>query len=93
MLEKKIRRYKLMDAHRELVRTGKLYEAYLVLEFLRKGKLKLYLGEADWNVEKLCEDLGCKFGYNSRGIHSNGLYLNCRDLWYNEKKKDREVFV
>lgn len=27
MLEKKIRRYKLMDAHRELVRTGKLYEA------------------------------------------------------------------
>lgn len=78
MLEKKIRRYKLMDAHRELVRTGKLYEAYLVLKLLRKGKLKLYLGDADWNVEKLCEDLGCKFGYNSRGytarviqIHSN----------------------
>ncbi len=57
----------MMDAHRELVRTGKLYEAYLILELLRKGKLKLYLGDADWNVEKLCEDLGCKFGYNSRG--------------------------
>ena len=67
MLEKKIRRYKLMDAHRELVRTGKLYEAHLVLELLRKGKLKLYLGDADWNVEKLCEDLGCRFGYNNRG--------------------------
>ena len=67
MLEKKIRRYKLMDAHRELVRTGKLYEAHLVMELLRKGKLKLYLGDADWNVEKLCEDLGCRFGYNSRG--------------------------
>ena len=67
MLEKKIRRYKLMDAHRELVRTGKLYEAHLVLELLRKGKLKLYLGDADWNVEKLCEDLGCRFDYNSRG--------------------------
>ena len=40
MLEKKIRRYKLMDAHREFVRTGKLYEAHLVLELLRKGKLK-----------------------------------------------------
>lgn len=39
MLEKKIRRYKLMDAHRELVRTGKLYEAYLVLKLLRKGNL------------------------------------------------------
>ena len=56
MLEKKIRRYKLMDAHRELVRTGKLYEAHLVLELLRNGKLKLYLGDADWNVEKLCEE-------------------------------------
>ena len=49
------------------VSVTKLYEAYLVLELLRKGKLKLYLGDADWNVEKLCEDLGCRFGYNSRG--------------------------
>lgn len=31
MLEKKIRRYKLMDAHRKLVKEGKLMEAREVL--------------------------------------------------------------
>ena len=67
MLEKKIRRYKLMDVHRDLVRFGKLYEAWLVLRLLREEKLKLYLGDADWNVEKLCEDLGCRFGYSRNG--------------------------
>ncbi|GFI23412.1 hypothetical protein IMSAGC011_02200 [Lachnospiraceae bacterium] len=35
MLEKKIRKYKLMDTHRELVRQGKLLEARLLLKFLR----------------------------------------------------------
>lgn len=59
MLEKKIRRYKLMDVHRDLVRSGKLYEAQLVLRLLRKGKVKLYLSDTDWSVEELCENLGC----------------------------------
>lgn len=67
MLEKKIRRYKLMDVHRDLVKSGKLYEAWLVLRLLREEKLKLYLGDADWNVEKLCEDLDCRFGYSRNG--------------------------
>lgn len=60
MLEKKIRRYKLMDAHRKLVREGKLLEAREVLRLLRKGSIKLYLGDVDWTVESLCEELGCK---------------------------------
>lgn len=67
MLEKKIRRYKLMDAHRELVREGKLLEAREVLRLLRKGSIKLYLGDVDWNVERLCEELGCRINYGRNG--------------------------
>lgn len=37
MLERKIRRYKLMDAHRKLVREGKLLEGRLVYIFLERG--------------------------------------------------------
>lgn len=70
MLEKKIRRYKIMDAHRKLVREGKLLEAREVLRLLRKGSIKLYLGDVDWTVESLCEELGCKIFYDSRGYYS-----------------------
>nr|DAU27518.1 MAG TPA: hypothetical protein [Caudoviricetes sp.] len=60
MLEKKIRRYKLMDAHRNLIREGKLLEGRLVLYLLRKGRISLGLGDEAWNVERLCEELGCR---------------------------------
>lgn len=67
MLEKKILRYKLMDTHRKLVREGKLLEAREVLRLLRKGRVKLGLGDVDWEVERLCEELGCRIRYSSRG--------------------------
>lgn len=67
MLEKKILRYKLMDAHRNLVREGKLLEAREVLRLLREGRLKLGLGDVSWEVERLCEELGCRISYSSRG--------------------------
>lgn len=67
MLEKKIRRYKLMDAHMELVRKGKFLEARMVLTLLRKGRVKLWLDDVSWDVEALCERLGCKISYSSRG--------------------------
>lgn len=60
MLERKIRRYKLMDAHRKLVREGKLLEGRLVLYLLREGRISLGLGDEAWNVERLCEELGCR---------------------------------
>lgn len=66
MLEKKIRRYKLMDVHRELVKQGKLPEARQLLKLLRNGKISLGLGDADWAVEKLCEDAGCHISYSGR---------------------------
>lgn len=65
MLEKKIRKYKLMDTHREWVRQGKFLEARRLLRLLRDGKVALGLGDTDWIVEKLCEDAGCRINYST----------------------------
>ena len=62
MLERKIRRYKLMDAHRKLVREGKLLEGRLVLYLLREGRISLGLGDEAWNVERLCEGGMLEYG-------------------------------
>lgn len=67
MLEKKIRRYKIMDAHRKLVREGKLLEARDILYLLRKGRIALGLGDEAWNVERICEELGCRIRYTRGG--------------------------
>jgi hypothetical protein len=67
MLANKILRYKVMDKHRELVRAGKLLEARELLRLLRKGKIKLGLGDIDWEVERICEELGCRINYRGRG--------------------------
>ena len=67
MLEKKIRRYKLMDAHRELVRKGLYRQAQLVLRLLREGKVTLWLDDDSWAVESLCEGLGCRIWYAGNG--------------------------
>lgn len=66
MLERKIRRYKLMDAHRELVRHGRFLEAKLVLKLLRQDRVHLGFGDSDWGVEKLCENVGCHISYSRR---------------------------
>lgn len=67
MLQRKILRYKVMDVHRALVKEGKLLEARELLRLLRKGYIKLGLDDVSWNVESLCEKLGCKILYNNRG--------------------------
>lgn len=67
MLEKKIRRYKAMDMHREMVRNGQLGAAKLLLRLLRNGKVCLGLDDDSWMVEKACESLGCYIYYDRRG--------------------------
>lgn len=64
MLEKNIRRYKLIDEHRRLVREGKLIQANIVLHLLRKGKVALGLDDESYAVESLCEDIGCRISYS-----------------------------
>jgi hypothetical protein len=67
MLDKKIRRYKMMDIHRELIRTGKMQEARKILSLLKNGKVDLWLSDTDWNVEVICEELDCRMRYRSNG--------------------------
>lgn len=70
MLKNKIRRYKMMDAHRNLVKTGKLPEARLILRLLRNGIITLDLSDTDWNVETICEKLDCQITYSRNGYTS-----------------------
>lgn len=63
MLEKKIRRYKLMDEHRNLTKQGKHEQAKLVLVLLRKGSVKVGLDDVSFEVETMCEKIGCRTSY------------------------------
>lgn len=67
MLEKKIRRYKLMDIHRELVRKGECEVAKLLLKLLIYGRVTLWLDDTSWSVERICEETGCNIWYSSNG--------------------------
>ncbi len=67
MLEKKIKRHKLMDIHRELVRKGEYEVARMLLKLLRYGKVTLWLDDVSWSVERICEELGCHIWYSSNG--------------------------
>lgn len=68
MLKKKMLRYKVMEKHMELVRIGKFKQAQLLLQLLRRGKVKLYLDDISYEVEILLEELGCRFSYDCRGF-------------------------
>lgn len=70
MLEKKIRRYKIMEAHMELIRKGLYRQAQLVLRALREGKVTLWLDDDSWAVESLLERLGCCIWYDGRGYRA-----------------------
>ena len=67
MLEKKIRRYKMMEKHQELVRSGKYGAAKLVLRLLQTGKVHLGLDDNSWIVERECEKMGCYIYYSRTG--------------------------
>lgn len=63
MLEKKIRRYKLMEKHMEFVRCGKYMQAREIMWLLRKGNVRLGFRDYEWEVERFCEDIGCRINY------------------------------
>jgi hypothetical protein len=64
MLERKIRRYKLMDIHREMVKKGKFLSAKIILKLLRTGHIKLGLSDEEWEIESICEKIGCRIRYS-----------------------------
>lgn len=67
MLKKKIRRYKAMELHQEMVRKGQLGAARILLRLLRNGMVHLGLDDDSWIVETTCEDLGCYIHYSRNG--------------------------
>lgn len=70
MLEERIRKYKIMDIHRQLVRSGNLEVARILLQLLRDSRVHLGLDDDSWDAERICDDLGCyihydRFGYSA----------------------------
>ena len=56
-----------MNVHKLLVRAGEYRRAQMVLRLLRDGKITLWLDDDSYAVERLCEELGCRMWYDSRG--------------------------
>ena len=65
---------KVMDAYRELVRSGELLAAWLVLDLLKHGKVSLGLGDNAFKVECILGKLGCRIWY-SRNYNIATVYL------------------
>ena len=68
-LENKLIRYRLFDRHRELVKGSAedMQVARRILGFLRKGEIRLGLGDIDWRTEHELEKAGVHIRYSVRG--------------------------
>lgn len=75
-LKRTMRRYKLIEAHQELVSKGNYYSARMIFDFLRTGSIHLYFDDASWECEKILENCGFKIAIESR----TGL-ASCYERW------------
>lgn len=66
-LKKKMRRYKLMEEHMDLVRKGQYGAARVLMELLMYGRVTLWLDDSSWTVELICEKAGCRIWYERNG--------------------------
>lgn len=68
-LTDKIKRYKLIEKHRELVRgdAEDMEAARRLLRFLQRGEIRLGLGDSDWRVEMELEKVGVHIRYSRNG--------------------------
>ena len=66
MLEKEIRKHKLIKAHHTMVKSGQYVAAKYLLKLLLTGAVHLGLDDDSWIVEKTCEDIGCPLFYTRR---------------------------
>lgn len=69
-LKRKMRRYKLMEEHMELVRKGQYGAARVLMELLKYGRVTLWLDDSSWTVELICERVGCRIWYDRRGYRA-----------------------
>lgn len=63
----KLKRYKLIEAHQQLVRSGHFHAARMILHFLQSGSITLHLDDASWEVELLLEKIGFHLHPDRRG--------------------------
>lgn len=68
-LEKKLIKYRLFDRHKALVKGSPedMQVARRLLGFLRKGEIRLGLGDVDWRLEQELEKAGVHIRYSVRG--------------------------
>lgn len=65
-LSLKLKRYKLIEEHRYLIRSGKLQEARQILRFLSTGYVRLGFDDVSWKVEQVLESCGFHISVNPR---------------------------
>ena len=66
-LKRKMRRYKLMEKHMELVRKGQYGAARVLMKLLKDNRVTLWLDDDSWTVELICEKAGCRIWYEKNG--------------------------
>ena len=64
MRQKKSKRLAIMLKHRELVRQGSLEIAHVLLRLLRRGRVSLGYGDAEFAAEGILEKIGCVVTYS-----------------------------
>lgn len=71
-------RNELMKAHRTLALGSPedMQAARCILQLLRRGQITLGLGDVDFRVEILLEDLGVPITYNRRGYSATAKLPN-----------------
>lgn len=67
MVKKNIRKYKIMEKHIELTKSGNYMVARNLLYLLRKGKIKLGLSDVDYDTEEFLESIDSPVTYSSNG--------------------------
>ena len=67
MVKKNIRKYKIMEKHIELTKSGNYMVARNLLYLLRKGEIKLGLSDVDYDTEEFLESIDSPVTYSSNG--------------------------
>lgn len=73
-LERRIIRYRLMERHMELIRSGAYETARAIFRLLRQGYVRLGLSDPEWEAETILEAVGL-IGHCGRGGYSTMFYL------------------
>ena len=66
MPEQEMLKYRVIEFHKQLVKSGQYIAAKKVLRFLNKGEIILGMSDIDWMLEKKLDELGCESAVSRR---------------------------